>query len=107
MTTQTPTNVPPISDWNRLLDGRFAVVSGGGDGIGAAVARLFAEHGALVEIAEIDRDRASTARASIEAAGGNVRAHVLDVTEDDAVATFSQDVLAAHGRVDIVVNNVG
>jgi NAD(P)-dependent dehydrogenase (short-subunit alcohol dehydrogenase family) len=107
MTTQAPTNVPPIDDWNRLLDRRVAVVSGGGEGIGAAIARLFAEHGALVEIAEIDGDRARMVATSIKAAGGAARAHVLDVTDDDAVAAFGSDVLATHERVDVVVNNVG
>lgn len=107
MTTQTPTNVPPIGDWNRLLDGRVAVVSGGGEGIGAAIARLFAEHGALVEVAEVDGERAARSCASIEATGGLARANVLDVTDDDSVAAFALDVLARHGRVDVVVNNVG
>jgi NAD(P)-dependent dehydrogenase (short-subunit alcohol dehydrogenase family) len=107
MTTQMPTNVPPIGDWNRLLEDRVAVVSGGGEGIGAAIARLFAEHGALVEIAEIDGDRATTVCASIRGAGGSARAHVLDVTDDDSVEAFALDVLATHGHVDVVVNNVG
>ena len=49
---------PPIDDWSRLLDGRVAVVSGGGDGIGGAVSRLFAQHGAIVEVAEVDAERA-------------------------------------------------
>ena len=58
VSAQDPSNVPEIDDWNRLLDGKVAVVTGGGDGIGGAVSRLFAEHGALVEIAEIDPERA-------------------------------------------------
>ena len=107
MTTQTPTNVPPIGDWNRLLEDRVAVVSGGGEGIGAAIARLFAEHGALVEIAEIDGDRAAAVCEAIRGAGGSALAHVLDVTDDDSVAAFALDVLSAHGHVDVVVNNVG
>jgi len=48
--------VPRIDDWKRLLDGRVSVVTGGGDGIGAGIARLFAQHGALVEVAELDQD---------------------------------------------------
>ena len=80
MSSQQPTDVTPIEDWNRLLDGKVAVVTGGGDGIGGAVSRLFAEHGALVEIAEIDPERAATTVAAIEAAGGSARAHVVDVT---------------------------
>ncbi len=81
---QVPENVPPIPDWNRLLDGRVAVVTGGGAGIGGAIARLFAQHGAHVEIAEIDPERADATVADITAAGGSARAHVVDVTDADA-----------------------
>ena len=66
MTSPQPSDVPPIADWNRLLDGKVAVVTGGGDGIGGAISRLFAQHGATVEIAEIDSDRAETTRAAID-----------------------------------------
>ena len=107
MTTQQPTNVPSIEDWSHLLDGRVAVVSGGGVGIGGAVSRLFAQHGAKVEIAEIDAERAQQAQAEIEKAGGRARAHVVDVREEEAVGAFRDAVLAEHGRVDVLVNNVG
>ena len=70
MTAQSPTDVTSIDDWNRLLDGKVAVVTGGGTGIGGAIARLFAQHGALVEIAEIDSDLAEENRSAIETAGG-------------------------------------
>lgn len=93
--------VPPIADWNRLLDGRVAIVTGGGAGIGATVATLFAQHGAVVEVAEIDPDRAA------QIASGQIRSHVVDVTDDDAVAHLADAVLAEHGRVDVLVNNVG
>ncbi|HTY27936.1 MAG TPA: SDR family oxidoreductase [Mycobacterium sp.] len=97
-----PSDVPPIADWNRLLDGRVAVVTGGGDGIGGAISTLFAAHGARVEVAEIDPDRA--ARIARE---GVIRSHVVDVTVDDDVARLADAVLSEHGRVDVLVNNVG
>ena len=67
---QSSDRVPPIDDWNRLLDGRVAVVTGGGDGIGGAISTLFAAHGALVEVAEIDPARAAAVVTGIEATGG-------------------------------------
>jgi NAD(P)-dependent dehydrogenase (short-subunit alcohol dehydrogenase family) len=107
MSSQQPTDVTPIEDWNRLLEGKVAVVTGGGDGIGGAVSRLFAEHGALVEIAEIDPERAERKRAEIEAGGGTVRAHVVDVTNQADVDRLAEAVLGTHGRVDVLINNVG
>jgi 3-oxoacyl-[acyl-carrier protein] reductase len=99
--------VPRIDDWNRLLEGRVAVVTGGGDGIGAAVSRLFAEHGAAVEVAEKDRHRAGRIEDEVTGAGGRIRSHIVDVTSDADVSRFADGVLAAHGRVDVLVNNVG
>jgi NAD(P)-dependent dehydrogenase (short-subunit alcohol dehydrogenase family) len=107
MPTQQPSDVTPIENWNRLLDGKVAVVTGGGDGIGGAISRLFAEHGAVVEIAEIDAERAERTRAAIEAAGGTVRAHVVDVTKEADVARLAEAVLSVHGHVDVLINNVG
>jgi NAD(P)-dependent dehydrogenase (short-subunit alcohol dehydrogenase family) len=105
--TQQPSDVPPIDDWNRLLDGRVAVVTGGGDGIGGATSRLFAQHGAPVEIAEIDPERAERAVADITAAGGEANATVIDVRDVDAVEAFAADVLERRGHLDVLVNNVG
>jgi NAD(P)-dependent dehydrogenase (short-subunit alcohol dehydrogenase family) len=100
-------DAPPIADWNRLLDGRVTVVTGGGDGIGGAVSQLFAQHGARVEVAEIDPDRADRIQAEVSAAGGVIRTHVLDVTVPEDVARLADAVLTEHGRIDVLVNNVG
>ena len=105
--TQQSTNVTPIADWNRLLDGKIAVVTGGGVGIGRGIAELFAQHGAIVEIAEIDPERAAAAESAIHLAGGSARAHAVDVTDDAAARAFAATVLETHGRVDVLVNNVG
>jgi len=107
MTTQHATDVPPIENWSRLLDGKVAVVSGGGTGIGGAISRLFAQHGALVEIAEIDPALGAEAVSDIEKAGGVARTHTVDVREEDQVAGFKDAVMAEHERVNVLVNNVG
>ena len=104
---QLPTDVAPIDDWNRLLDGRVVVVTGGGDGIGGAVSRLFAQHGGIIEIAEVDADRADRTVAEISARGGEAHAHVVDVTRPADVERLAAAVLDRHGRVDVLVNNVG
>ena len=105
--TQTPDRVPAIDDWSKLLDGRVAVVTGGGDGIGGAISSLFAQHGALVEMVEIDADRAAAKVAEIEAASGTVHSHVLDARKEDDVAKLRASVMERHGGADVVVNNVG
>jgi NAD(P)-dependent dehydrogenase (short-subunit alcohol dehydrogenase family) len=99
--------VTRAEDGARLLAGKVAVVTGGGAGIGAAVARLFAEHGAAVEIAEIDATRAADVERAIQAAGGDAHASAVDVREQGAVRAFARDVLARRGRIDVLVNNVG
>jgi NAD(P)-dependent dehydrogenase (short-subunit alcohol dehydrogenase family) len=107
VSTPGPDDVAPIDDWNQLLRDRVAVITGGADGIGGAISKLFAQHGALVEMAEIDPERADHTRRSIEEAGGRVHVHIVDVTDPSAVERMAADVLGRHGRVDVLVNNVG
>ena len=90
-----------------LLDGRVAVVTGGGGGIGAATSQLFAAHGATVVIADIDQELASKTAAEITAAGGAASVAVTDVREPGQVESLARTVLGEHGRVDVLVNNVG
>ena len=99
--------VPPIDDYGSLLAEQVAVVTGGGDGIGGAISRLFAAHGAHVEIAEIDEARGEQAVSDVVAAGGSARLHVVDVRDADDVERLRSAVLDAWGRVDVLVNNVG
>ena len=90
-----------------LLPGRVAVVTGGGGGIGAATARLFAQHGAHVVIADTDTELAAAVVEEITASGGSAVVVATDVRDADQVADLARSVLDRFGRVDVLVNNVG
>jgi NAD(P)-dependent dehydrogenase (short-subunit alcohol dehydrogenase family) len=107
VTDSTYSGPPPIENWNRLLDGRIAVVSGGAGGIGGAISTLFAEHGAHVEVIDTDAEAGVALVEAISATGGSVRVQVGDVCDHDTVLRFAADVLERHSHVDVLVNNVG
>ncbi|WP_374021416.1 SDR family NAD(P)-dependent oxidoreductase [Mycobacterium sp. HNNTM2301] len=90
-----------------LLGDRVAVVTGGGGGIGAATARLFAHQGAHVVIVDIDGGLAARTVDEIADAGGSAVAVVTDVRDATAVDDLARSVLERYGRVDALVNNVG
>lgn len=89
-----------------LLDGRFAIVTGGASprGLGKAIARLFAEHGATVAILDLDKDEVE---AAAEDLGADHVGMACDVTDKAAVRAVVQALLGKWGRVDILVNNAG
>jgi meso-butanediol dehydrogenase / (S,S)-butanediol dehydrogenase / diacetyl reductase len=99
----------PYRGATALLSGRVAVVTGGGAGIGAATCRLFAAHGARVIVAEIDEARGRALVDAIASDVGDDEASlvVTDVCEPNAVDALRDEVLSAHGRIDVLVNNVG
>lgn len=95
------------TDAGALLTDRVAVVTGGGGGIGAATAQLFARHGAQVVIADIDAALAEQSADAIAASGGVAVPIVADVRDADQVAALARSVLDRFGRIDALVNNVG
>lgn len=95
------------TDAGALLTDRVAVVTGGGGGIGAATAQLFARHGAQVVIADIDAALAEQSADTISASGGVAVPIVADVRDADQVAALARSVLDRFGRIDALVNNVG
>jgi 3-hydroxy acid dehydrogenase / malonic semialdehyde reductase len=89
------------------LRGRIAVVTGASSGIGAATARLLAEHGASVVLGARRRDRLEQVRESIAVSGGEVTALCVDVADAESTHAFVKDALSRHGAVDILVNGAG
>ena len=89
------------------LDGRIAVVTGGGQGIGAACARALAEAGAKVVIAELQPDRAQASAAALVELGLQAEAMTLDVARSGDVDRVAAEIVDRHGRVDVLVNNAG
>jgi 3-oxoacyl-[acyl-carrier protein] reductase len=87
-----------------LLTDRTAIVTGGGQGIGLAIARTLHAHGARVTIADLDGDRAAGAAASL---GDRVRGVACDVTDEGSVAALVDGAVAAWGTLDVLVNNAG
>jgi NAD(P)-dependent dehydrogenase (short-subunit alcohol dehydrogenase family) len=89
------------------LDGRVAVITGGGRGIGEGIAKVFAEAGASVVVAARRADEVERVAQEVEAAGGQALAVPTDVTDESAVEALAQAALARFGRLDTWVNNAG
>jgi NAD(P)-dependent dehydrogenase (short-subunit alcohol dehydrogenase family) len=85
------------------LDGKVAVITGGANGLGEAIATRMAEEGALVAV--LDIDKAGGERVAGALAGATF--HACDVTSEQDVSAALAAVCAQHGRIDILVNNAG
>jgi NAD(P)-dependent dehydrogenase (short-subunit alcohol dehydrogenase family) len=89
------------------LDGRTALVTGGGQGIGLACVEALAEAGARVAIADYNQDVAETGREAMKKKGHDVEVFKMDVTKTGEVNAVADAFVNKHGKVDILVNNAG
>ncbi len=89
------------------LDKKIAFVTGAGSGIGEQIARLFAQQGAHVILADIRLEAAEQVAGEIRAEGGSVSVQQFDVAEESQVKAAMERVAATEGRLDILVNNAG
>lgn len=91
----------------QLLEGKVAIITGAGRGIGRACAALFAAHGASVVISDIDAEPTQQAVEEVKAAGGDALAVAGDVTSADFAPRLIKATLDTYGRLDVIVNNAG
>src|SRR5438105_4469688 len=90
-----------------LLQGQSAVVTGGGRGIGKAIALRFAREGADIVVVDLNREAAEGTAGEVRALGLRALAKVVDVSESDAVEIAMAEVVEEFARLDILVNNAG
>ena len=89
------------------LQGKVAIVTGGGRGLGEAICRVLGEAGVTVVIGDVRLDLADKVADELRAAGGTAFGRRLDVSDESICEAFVEGVVADHGRVDILINNAG
>ena len=87
------------------LEGKVAIITGGGRGIGRAFALRFAEEGARLLLPDISLERAEGVAKEIRAKGGQALAMETDISDEDATRKMAEMVIKQYGKVDILVNN--
>ena len=95
------------TELHQNLQGKVALVTGAAGGIGKDIAATYAKAGAAVGIADINLQAAEATVAEIKAAGGQALAIAMDVTNEAAVQEGTDQLVAAFGRLDILVSNAG
>ena len=87
------------------LANKVAIVTGAGRNIGEDTSKLFASEGATIAVVDLDRARGQKVAADIVAAGGKAKSFICDVGKEEDIINCVNDVMAAFGRIDILINN--
>ena len=96
-----------LTELSRSVEGKVALITGAGSGMGRATAFLFADEGAKVAAVDQNREPIEGVAAEIKAAGSISRAWTCDVSSREAVKRLVDEVVAEFGGIDILVNNAG
>ena len=89
------------------FEGKVALVTGGGGGIGSAIARRLASEGAHVVVTDVNAESAEAVAAELRAAGQKASSIAANIAKGAACHALVQQVLAAQGQIDVLVNNAG
>ena len=96
-----------LSKLSRSIAGQVAIVTGAGSGMGRATAHLFADEGATVAVVDVVGDRVDHVVQEIVGDGGRAQGWTVDVSRPEEITRLVDEVAAAFGGIDIVVNNAG
>jgi len=91
----------------KIEKGMVAVITGGGGGIGRSVACALAAKGCDIALGDINQEALDESKAALSEYGVNTSLHIVDVTRYEAIEAFAAEVIAEHGKVNILDNNAG
>ncbi|MBT5264434.1 MAG: SDR family oxidoreductase [Rhodospirillaceae bacterium] len=106
MTEYSASAIPQVADMFRL-DGKVAVITGGGSGIGRLAAHVLSQVGASSIVTDRDGDRAAEVAAEIRNAGGHASSYHMDVADESSVVSTFAEIEAAQSRIDVLIGCAG
>jgi NADP-dependent 3-hydroxy acid dehydrogenase YdfG len=92
---------------DRQLEGKVALITGAGRGLGECIARTLSRSGAVIVVADVDEQRTKNVVADLEGSGGRATAAVLDLRDEKHIEEAVRATHAEHGHIDVLVNNAG
>jgi NADP-dependent 3-hydroxy acid dehydrogenase YdfG len=89
------------------LEGKVALITGAGRGLGECIARTLSRSGAVIVVADVDEQRTKNVVAALEGGGGRATAAVLDLRDEHHIEEAVRATHTEHGHIDVLVNNAG